>query len=126
MADAKTVLRAIAHARARLEKYRADLGTLKSTNALWFALNEMTDIATSSQARVEALELFRTVLGWIVERNPFLVRGYVMGHHALDPIVDLPTFLREFPAVDYEGWLEKHGEAMEKAALAAAGEVKHE
>jgi len=56
MADAKTVLRAIAHARARLEKYRADLGTLKSTNALWFALNEMTDIATSSQARVEALE----------------------------------------------------------------------
>ena len=70
----------------------------------------------AAKAREEADALFRTVLGWIVEDHPFLVHGYVQGHHALDPIRDLPAFLRAFPTIDYEGWVAKHGEAMDRLA----------
>jgi len=81
--------------------------------------NYVCGLVEAAKAREEADGLFRTVLGWIVEDHPFLVHGYVQGHHALDPIHDLPVFLRAFPTVDYEGWVAKHGAAMDK--LAASG-----
>lgn len=77
----------------------------------------------TTKRRVEALELVRTVFSWIVEDKPVMVHGYVMGHHALDPIHDLPMFFREFPAVDREGWMAKHAEDMDRlVALAPSTE----
>jgi len=81
-----------------------------------FRRERIDALVEAVKAREEADALFRTVLGWIVEDHPFLVHGYVQGHHALDPIRDLPAFLRAFPTVDYEGWIAKHGEAMDRLA----------
>ena len=44
-------------AKTRLEKYRADRGSLEAVNNLWFSLNEMLDALAASQERVRELEM---------------------------------------------------------------------
>lgn len=116
------------------QEYQAGLSQaqrgIEIAAAKWKALRKRIEalereVATAIEEN-ERLELFKTVLGWIAETNPIGLHGYVMGHHALEPISDLPTFLRAFPSVDLDGWLAKHGCAMDAAKAQADAALAQE
>jgi hypothetical protein len=67
------------------------------------------------EAERDALMLFKTVLEWMADEMPETVNRYVQGHHALDPIYDLPAFFSGIPKADIYGWMAKHGSVASEA-----------
>ena len=62
----------VARAKRRLEKYRADRGSLEAINNLWFSLNEMLAELEAVKAREDVAKSLLRNSGWadaVIEAN---------------------------------------------------------